>query len=76
MSLDPEDREKLNQLSDEKYQELIRKSHDALNKLISRTSGMRSQPLVGPLPVGYHGRWDMLSVEDVKFLIAVGIKID
>jgi hypothetical protein len=26
-----------------------------------------------PLPKGYHGRFHLLSVEDVKFLIAVGV---
>ena len=25
------------------------------------------------LPEGYHGRWSLLSVDDVKFLISVGI---
>ena len=29
-----------------------------------------------PLPEGFHGRWRMLTVEDVKFLDSVGIEID
>lgn len=37
---------------------------------LMRANGITS---VRELPVGYHGRFDMLSVDDVKFLIACGI---
>ena len=37
--------------------------------------GILMGPMI-PLPEGYHGRWDWLSVEDIKFLIKCGISID
>ena len=68
--LDPEDEERLLRMDKEQYEEFAAKAHEALAHLIQRTTPDES------LPVGYHGRWDMLSVEDVKFLIRCGIAID
>ena len=34
------------------------------------------EEMQGPLPDRFHGRWNMLSVSDIRFLIAVGIEID
>lgn len=48
--------------------EIVHKSVDEYFDQIERTGKL--------VPIVYHGRWDMLSVEDVKFLIRCGVAID
>jgi hypothetical protein len=46
-----------------------------LNSMWSTSKRVSSHSLQS-LPEGYHGRWEMLSLEDFRFLYQIGISID